>query len=68
MFIRNNPMHLEIIGARTDVEPLSVVENSAADLSAFRYPVSDNRDKGNFWFGGMRSKIDLFQTAMLAKS
>ena len=41
-------VHLEIVSARTDVEPLSVIHHQAADLAALADPISDNRNERDF--------------------
>src|SRR5206468_9411310 len=44
-FVQNDAMNLEIFRARTEVEPLSFLKHHAADLSALRDPISENRDE-----------------------
>src|SRR6266566_6518305 len=41
-------VHLEIVSARTDVEPLSVIHHQATDLAALADPISDNRNERDF--------------------
>ena len=48
MFFRDHPMHFEILGARTNVEPLPVIENNSANLAAGTDPISDDRNKRDF--------------------
>src|SRR4051794_21340351 len=48
MFLQNRTMHVEILGARANVEPSSVVHHQAADLTTFAYPIRNNRNERNF--------------------
>src|SRR4029077_464603 len=48
MFSRAHLMHFEILNPRTNVEPLPLIENNAADLAARADPIGDNRNERNF--------------------
>jgi hypothetical protein len=41
-------MQFEVFGARTDVEPCSVIHHQAANLAALANPICDNRNERNF--------------------
>src|ERR1700722_16759454 len=41
-------MHFEILNPRTNVEPLPLIEDNAADLAAGADPIGDNRNERNF--------------------
>src|SRR2546423_7358 len=46
-FFRDHAMHVEIFGPRAEVEPFTLFENNAANLSALRDPLSENRNEGD---------------------
>src|SRR5437870_2932499 len=51
-FFRNHAVHFEIFGTRTKVEPFSLFQNNAANLSAVTDPISENWNEGDLLFFG----------------
>src|SRR5215831_4162047 len=41
-------MYIQILSARADIEPFSVVHHQAANLTTLAYPIGDNRNERDF--------------------
>src|SRR5205807_2554208 len=46
---QNRAVHIEIFGARRNIEPFSVVHHQTTDPAALAYPTRNDRNEGDFF-------------------